>query len=219
MKSPAFKKFAPIFIGIGISGLLMVFGFKILTGVASRASGIAPVPGSVSVNNIADNSATIVWTTDIDTQCVIEYNSSLAAVASGSFAPEIQKTSKHSVDLTLLAPDTTYYYDISCENKKFDNDGAPFSFKTLATKGKGTVPSVTAVPSAAPSSTIPTLIPTVVPTIAGSGTCTATTCADMKNQIGKGCTMQEYLRKCINSSPTPTLQVAPKITTAPTGSI
>ncbi|HLL60438.1 MAG TPA: hypothetical protein VK338_01865, partial [Candidatus Nitrosocosmicus sp.] len=51
---------------------------------------------------------------------------------------------------------------------------------------------------------------TIAPTAPTARGCTYTSCEEIKSHISKGCTFRDYLLKCGNQSPTPTLQAAPK---------
>lgn len=217
MNNPKLKKFAPVIIGIGLAGLLLVLGFKFMQGGFARANDIAPIGGSVQISNITADSAQISWNTSVETQCVIQYNSSLTGVDSGSFFPEITKTASHNLTLTLLAESTDYYFNIKCEDKTFDNAGAPYTFKTKSKNDATAKPTTTVTVPPEAVNTIAPLQPTVslAPTANVTG-CSYTTCADILSHIGNGCTYKDYLPKCNNTTPTPTLIKAPTITPTPT---
>jgi hypothetical protein len=216
MNNPKLKKFAPIIIGIGIAGVLLVLGFKFMQGGFARANDIAPVGGSVQIASITSDSAQISWNTAVATQCVIQYNSSLTGVDSGSFFPEITKTTTHNLTLTLLAESTDYYFNIKCEDKTFDNAGAPYTFKTLSKNDTGAKPTttVTVPPEAINTITPPAPSVSLAPTDGAAG-CAYTDCATILQHIGNGCTYKDYLPKCNNITPTPTLIQAPTITPTP----
>lgn len=156
----------------GITTLLIsLLGFRLLTDTFARASDIAPK--NVTIIDITQNSVHVKWTTDQESQSVIEYGSSPTSLT--FFAPEATKTKEHDVELNLLTPDTTYYFQIRTGDKKFDNGGVPW---TLTTIGKET-----AKPTTAPTTTIlPTTVTTVSPTTSGPVTKdTACNLAEYKN--------------------------------------
>jgi len=200
MDDPRITKIASIVIGFIIAILLIVMGFKIVQKVFIRAEDITPV--DVVVSDITQNSVKITWATAQETQGVVEYGTTPTAL--NFFAPETQKTTSHSVDLTLLSPTTTYYFQIRVGDQKFDNGGVPWSFTS---KGTGTSQPIEPTPT-------PTqiLLPTATPQADQSveSTCEETDCQKIKEKIGKGCTARDY-SLCI-AKPTPTLIVAPKIT-------
>jgi hypothetical protein len=164
-----------------------------MSGVFTRAADFEP--RDVVVSNIAENSAKLSWATGIETQGVVEYGTSPTSL--NFFAPEPQKIKTHAVDLTLLSPNTTYYFQIRIGDKKYDNGGVPWTFTT-----KGTVKSVISTPTPAPVA--PTAKPTPVQTLTvpdnGTGTipsaCNETDCTKIKLKFGKGCDTADYW-KCI----------------------
>jgi len=198
MNNPKVMKIASIGIGIVISILLIVMGFKVFSGVFTRAADFEP--RDVVVSNIAENSSKLSWATGVETQGVVEYGTSPTSL--NFFAPEPQKIKTHSVDLTLLSPNTTYYFQIRIGDKKYDNGGVPWTFTT-----KGTQKSVVSTPT--PPQVVPTAKPTPVQTleIPVSGVpaqiCNETDCTKIKAKLGKGCNTADYW-KCIKKlTPTP----------------
>jgi hypothetical protein len=118
----------------GLLALVLVFiGFRLVQGVFTKAADAAP--REVVITAITQNTARIGWSTDQETQAVIEYGTSPTAL--NFFAPEPAKTAKHTVDLTLLSPNTTYYFQVRIGDEKYDNGGVPWSFMT---KRKGMRP-------------------------------------------------------------------------------
>lgn len=182
------SKIASIGIGIVIAILLMVMGFKVFSGVFTRAADFEP--RDVVVSNIAENSAKLSWATGVETQGVVEYGTSPTAL--NFFAPEAVKTKTHTVDLTLLSPTTTYYFQIRIGDKKYDNGGVPWTFTT---KGAVKTQTPTALPSLIPTGK-PTPVQTLeIPASGASQTCPTTTdCAKIKSLLGKGCTLKDYFK-------------------------
>jgi hypothetical protein len=199
MDNQKLTKLASIIIGFIIAILLIVMGFRFVQNTFIRAEDI--IPADVVVTEVTQNSAKITWATGRETQSVVEYGSTPTAL--NFFAPETQNTLSHSVDLTLLSPNTTYYFQIRVGDKKFDNGGVPWSFTT---KGSGTTQPPTNIPTQP-------VIPTATPSSATTSSCNEVDCQKIKEKIGKGCTARDY-SLCI-AKPTPTLIVAPKITITP----
>lgn len=192
MNNPKLMKIASIGIGIVISILLIVMGFKVFSSVFTRAADYEP--SDVVVSNIAENSSKLSWATGIETQGVVEYGTSPTSL--NFFAPEPSKTKSHSVDLTLLSPNTTYYFQIRIGDKKYDNGGVPWTFTTKDTQKSQ-------VPTAAPTQAIvPVAKPTPIQTleIPTTGTpvqvCNETDCTKIKAKLGQGCSTADYW-KCI----------------------
>jgi len=175
-KKDKLKKYLPIGIGVLISIAIVVLAFGVLQGFFTRASG--SIPQSVVVSDQTQNSVKITWTT---------FN-----------APETEKTKNHSVELTLLSPNTTYYYQISVGDKKFDNGGIPWTFTTKdIVKTQPLQTDLSPTPKAATTS--PVISPTVTPS-----ECLGVDCNAIKAKIGKGCTTRDYF-VCVNKlSGTPT---------------
>jgi len=198
MNNPKLMKISSIGIGIVISILLIVMGFKVFSGVFTRAADFEP--SDVVVSNIAENSSKLSWATGTDTQGVVEYGTSPTSL--NFFAPEPAKTKSHSVDLTLLSPNTTYYFQIRIGDKKYDNGGVPWTFTT-----KDTQKSV--VPSSAPTQAIvpvakPTPIQTLeIPTTGTPQVCNETDCTKIKAKFGKGCNTLDYWKCMRKLTPTP----------------
>jgi len=190
MNNPVLTKILAIVIGIIIFVILVFAAFRIF---GSRAADSEPA--DVVVSSIEKNSAQLSWATGADTQAVVEYGTSPTAL--NFFAPEATKGKTHSLDLTLLSPSTTYYFDIRIGDKKYDNGGVPWTFTT-----KGAEQSVIAPTSSPTTGTQPTPIQTLQISDGTEG-CTETDCAKIKDKLGKGCSTQDYFL-CIRAlTPTP----------------
>ncbi len=187
-------KIASIAIGTVIAILLLVMGFKVFQGVFTRAADYEP--RDVVISDISQNSAKLSWATGVETQGVVEYGTTPTAL--NFFAPEAQKIKNHSLDLTLLSPGSTYYFQIRIGDKKYDNGGVPWTFTT-----KGTEKSV--VPTAAPTQSTavkPTPVQTLQIPDGGTVACTETDCQKIKTKLGKGCSTQDYFRCIRKLTPT-----------------
>lgn len=130
MKFPSIKATAAVKIAIGVvaSVVLVVGGFLLVQNVFTKAADSAP--RDLIITEISSNTAKVAWTTDQETQGVVEYGSSPTSL--NLFAPESQKLKNHSVDITLLSPSTSYYFQIRIGETKFDNGGVPWTFSTKA---------------------------------------------------------------------------------------
>ena len=189
------KKAAAVIIGIAVFVGLVVGYFAIF---GTRAADFEP--RDVIVSNIEKNSVRATWATGVDTQGVVEYGTTPTAL--NFFAPEATKTKTHSIDLTLLSPNTTYYFDIRVGDQKYDNGGVPWTFTT-----KGAESSVVG-PTAAPTQPSDSAQgkPTPFQQLKipdGTEGCTETDCEQIKAKLGKGCSTQDYF-KCVRKlTPTP----------------
>ena len=199
MNNPALKKGLAIFIGIILFIVLAFVAFRIF---GTNAADVQPQ--DVVVANIDKNSAKLSWATGIETQAVVEYGTSPTAL--NFFAPEATKDKTHSLDLTLLSPSTTYYFDIRIGDKKYDNGGVPWTFTTKGADQSVVAPSPTQAPSS--SSTTGLATPTPVQKLQipdGTAACPQTTdCSQIKAKLGKGCSTQDYFLCLRKLSPTPT---------------
>jgi len=116
-------------LGAIASILLGILGFRFLGEyLTSRASDSSPK--NLSIVELTNNSAVVKWSTDLETQVVIEYGTSPTSLT--FFAPEATKTKEHRVELNLLTEGTTYYFQVKSGDKVFDNGGVPWTFTTLA---------------------------------------------------------------------------------------
>ncbi len=178
----ASSKLLPIAIGGVISLVLVVFGyFFMFNGViGSRASD--SIPRDTVVSEISENSAKVVWATGQETQGVIEYGTSPTSL--NFFAPESEKTLSHELDLTLLSPSTTYYFQIRIADKQYDNSGVPWTFTTKS-PNSATETSVSPTPGSSAHFTT-------------SPTCNETDCEKIKEKFFTGCDTQDYI-KCIKA--------------------
>ncbi len=132
MQKLKLTRITAIVIGVVISFVVIAAGLFTYFSVFSRASNAAP--SDVLVTKITSQSAVITWSTGEETQGTIEYGTSPAEL--GFYAPEALKTTTHSVDLTLLQPNTTHYFIIRVGDNVFDNAGIPWTFTTKPVDGE-----------------------------------------------------------------------------------
>jgi len=194
--NPKITKITAVVIGIIIFIGLLILTFQLIGARAADSE-----PRDVVVSNIEKNSVKLSWATGADTQGVVEYGTTPTAL--NFFAPEATKGKTHTLDLTLLSPNTTYYFDIRVGEKKYDNGGVPWTFTT-----KNTDASVGTLSPTPTTAVTGSASPTPIQTLKisdGSENCTETNCDAIKAKFGKGCSTQDYL-KCINkltATPTP----------------
>ncbi len=199
MNNPKVTKIFAVIIGALIFIGLIFLYFNVF---GSRAADLEP--RDVVVSNIEKNSARASWATGVDTQGVVEYGTTPTAL--NFFAPEATKDKVHSLDLTLLSPNTTYYFDIRIGDKKYDNGGVPWTFSTKNTEKSVSTP--TTVPTK-PFDSVqgkPTPVQTLQIPAKDSDViekCTETDCTQIKAKLGKGCTIQNYFKCLKKLTPTP----------------
>ncbi len=83
-----------------------------------------PVISNVQATNITDSSAMITWTTDEASNSVVNYGTTTGL---GSTASDSTMVTSHSITLSGLQPETTYYYEVQSTdwagNTATDNNG------------------------------------------------------------------------------------------------
>ena len=236
MKIPPLKASAGIKIGIGVfaSSIVIIGCILLVQNVFTKAADTAP--RDLIISTITTNKAKIAWTTDQDVQGVVEYGSSPTSL--NLFAPETQKQKNHEVELTLLSPATSYYFQIRIGEKKYDNGGVPWTFST---KTQTTAVTEAPIPTPFLSPTLgsafgplkessltvnPTLIPTVTPFPTPTTrliptlpfyVCGETDCQKICQKIGITCSTLEWQKSgCTGKYTIGSCAVAPTITPTPT---
>lgn len=195
MNNPVVKKAAAVVIGIAVF-IALVMGYFAIFG--TRAADFEP--RDVIVSNIEKNSVRATWATGVETQGIVEYGTTPTAL--NFFAPEATKTKTHTIDLTLLSPNTTYYFDVRIGDTKYDNGGVPWTFTTKGAEGSVASPTIAPTKAAAATTTQPTPFQQLKISDGTEG-CTETDCAQIKAKLGKGCSTQDYF-KCVRKlTPTP----------------
>jgi hypothetical protein len=123
------------------------------------------------------------------------------------YAPELESKQDHEVDLTLLTPSTTYYFQIRNKDTVYDNAGVPWTFTTKSIDGEELEQVKGISTRLTPIATKP---PEKAPTIAlSTSSCSETSCDAIKSKLGKGCSAKDYVQ-CISKTtgPSPTLPLA-----------
>lgn len=173
-----------------IAVLLMALTVTIIGG--SRAANYFAKASScqaqkVSHLQVTPNSAVISWETQDVSQGRVEYGTNPASLT--FTAPEGTSGKTHNVPLTLLTPNTVYYYLVTIGNTRCDSSGqkcdsncVPWSFTTNSPQvTPAQVTTLAPLPTSPPStssaikeSTPSSLLPTssVLPTSSSSNLCT-----------------------------------------------
>lgn len=197
-------KAVSIVIGVILSILILYLGFNLIQNIFTRASDVAPI--DVTINEIKENSVKIRYSTSNEAQGVIEYGTSPTAL--NFFAPESQNTKDHSVDLTLLSPNSTYYFQIRIGENKYDNGGVPWTFATKTkeeiqeTISESPTP-VSSISTPTPISTEVTITPVQSIDVSDDSSsqvlgCNETDCQKICNKLNNGCSTQDLVKnECI----------------------
>ncbi|RLG23326.1 hypothetical protein DRN77_04760 [Methanosarcinales archaeon] len=85
---------------------------------------------NVSATEITKNSATIIWDTDEPSDSLVKYGTEPGHYNKSLYSQE--NTTHHSVDLTELSLDTTYYYCVNSTDSSGNSaESVEYSFKTF----------------------------------------------------------------------------------------
>ena len=115
-----------------------------------------PVISVVSSGTPSYNTATITWTTDENSSSLVDFGTDTSYGSTQGNSAD--STTSHSVVLTGLAPDTTYYYrvksiDVSGNTAVDDNSEAGWTFLTATASAGDTAPEISSVSSSSITST------------------------------------------------------------------
>jgi hypothetical protein len=198
------NKFHIMAISIGLLVALPLGSFLFFNSQSFFARASDELPRDVIVSDITKSSATIVWTTDKETQAVVEYGLSPEELT--LFSPELSAKQDHSVDLTLLTPSTTYYFQIRLGGTVYDNAGVPWTFTTHSISGedvrdrvKGVSTQITPRITKKPENS--------TDSASLNNKCTATDCDEVKGLLGKGCSARDYVQ-CLSGNKSSTSSAA-----------
>lgn len=168
-------------VGLMLSFLLLSAIFTAsLSGIFVSATNDAPT--ELIIRSITDTTAQIYWTTQNETQGLVQYGTNPSQLA--MIAPEVVGGKEHTIDLTLLKPASTYYFTIRIGDTVFDNGGTPWTFATKPADF-ATGPNDASAPIGEDSAAAqePVL------------TCPETAnCDVIKERLGQGCTTADYIQ-------------------------
>ncbi len=181
--------------------LLVILGVTIVLGRQANlffAKASSCTVKDVVAGQVTKNNAVISWVTDDMSQGTVEYGTNATNLTFSS--PEGQPGKDHNINLSLLTPNTVYYYLIKIGDKRCDASGqtcgascVPWSFTTTAVIPQQEIvkPIYTPTPYLSPTNAVvvsPTLTATATatPKITGvSPSGTANLCAGISANMGK----------------------------------
>lgn len=141
-RTPLAKKQIPTLLGLGVLVLSLVSGLLMFgqgTGVFAPRATPQTTPKNVKVTNLTDKSFTVVFYTDESTNGFVKFGTdekSLKTQATDDrdqLSGSIGNYRLHHITVRGLTPNTSYKYVIgTASNSSFDNNGVPFTAKTLA---------------------------------------------------------------------------------------
>lgn len=199
MQLVSVKKYTKIFglvlLVVIILAATIVMG-KGATNMFSRASSCNAQ--NVSAVQVSANSAVIAWESSEVTQGLVQYGTNSTSL--NFSAPEGSPNKSHNLPLTLLTPNTVYYYLISVGKTKCDSSGqsctdatcVPWSFTTAAITPQAQIVAPiltpTLAPTLVPATPSATLAATPSPVVTASSTSSAQQlsvfCQQVKANIG-----------------------------------
>ncbi len=185
---------------------LIVFVIMVIQGFVEGAGD--KDPQDVVATRVSSSAATIAWVTASKVSATVEYGTTPGLLQ--TYAPEVTATKEHEIDLTLLSPATTYYYQIRIDGNKYDNSGVPWTFTTKTISGeevvaavKGATTKLSVAPSATPTPKL------------GTSDCDVTECSEIKANLGKGCSASDYIQCIATASASPSnLSITPTPTSS-----
>ncbi len=129
------KSKIPTILGIIIllAGTFLGVFYLNMTQVFKIGASPQTTPKDIRVSNISDTSATISWTTDGATTDFLNWGTSQNNVS--KVEQEDSSNSKffvHSITITGLTGNTSYFYRINSEGTSYDSGGIPWQFTTGA---------------------------------------------------------------------------------------
>jgi len=122
-----FAKNAFMLFGFLFALFMLILGLKELRTLMAGAEP-SKEPVNIQTTGVTSNSATVVFETEKPVSSLVSYGTSADNLS--LFSTESQQTASHSITLSYLAPNTTYYYTVKIAEKTYDNNGQPYSFTT-----------------------------------------------------------------------------------------
>ncbi len=149
-------------------------------GASSTVDTTGPAISALTANNITDTSADVVWTTDEQSDSVVEYGTAPGSYTNSASSAAL--VTAHKVSLSGLTPSTIYYYRVSSTDDVGNKSpSGEQSFTTQAGPPPLTV-TVTKVSSAKQGKTYSIGLRVRVTNSAGSGV----SAASVRLQVGSG---------------------------------
>jgi len=144
-------------------GVMILAGNRIYN-LLAKAGGSAAE--NVQVSQVTTNTVTISFSTADPSSSLIEYGTNPTSLT--LFANDTDATN-HQIILSLLTPNTTYYFHIKIGENVYDNNGVPWSFTTAS--NNSLLPTLT-------------LAPTLGTTSGSGGRSGPVTCSDVATRMG-----------------------------------
>lgn len=98
------------------------------------SANIEALPKNVRVSNITDNSVTVTWTTDIESNGFVKWGTDNNSLSKVSLEDSPTKSYVHSSNILGINSGSTIYFKINSNSTDYDNGGLPWQTKSLSTK-------------------------------------------------------------------------------------
>lgn len=189
------SKLMGVGVGVMLSFLLLAaVSTAYFSGIFVSASNDSPT--ELIIRNVTDTTAELYWTTQDETQGLIQYGTNPTELT--LIAPEVTSSKEHIQNLTLLQPSTTYYFRIKIGDKEFDNGGVPWTFGTKEA-GVGTSSTTDNTPQTDMTQPVQVDAPvvSVMPSPVGGDAkvCPPNlSCDQIKNLLGTLCQSSDYIQ-------------------------
>lgn len=95
-------------------------------------------PQNVRITDIASNSVSVSWTTDIKTTGFVNYGEEENSFTNTQIETSESPSRSHLIKITGLKPLTPYFFKINSGGESFDNNGVSWQIKTGAEKAPET---------------------------------------------------------------------------------
>lgn len=145
INSGMLDKRIPTLLGLTVLVVGLVIGIVLLgqgTNVFAPRATPETTPKQIRITNVSDTSFTVSFATDDSTPGFLKYGteekktSTQAPDDRDKITGSVESYTLHHITVTGLQPATQYYYLLGTgSGSTFDNDGSPFSIKTVARAG------------------------------------------------------------------------------------
>jgi len=131
----------PTILGIIILVIGLITGIYLINSkqIFKLSANIEAIPKDVRFSNITNNSLTVSWSTDIESQGFIKWGNSenslnKVSLDENSNSGNSQKSYVHSANIIGTIENSNVFVKINSETKDYDNNGIPWQSKMIAKK-------------------------------------------------------------------------------------
>lgn len=206
------------YVSIGLGAIISIIGvvmmFRVFENNFIAASDKSP--REVNISEIGANQAKITWTSDASYIGSLDLGTAIDRLDSHYQEISTEKRTKHEVLVTLLAADTTYYFQVEDDTGVIYKNasapgqaGLPWSFTTKSKEQQNSGTVVNPIPSRGVTLPMLKVSPTPIQSLiipdnssssiqipSDSDSCSQSDCAAIHSRLGRGCTITDY-QKCL----------------------